>query len=151
MQGVLKAHLTEEPHSAEMFKAQSRTRLQNPESRLKRKANHLTPSDLPFPKKSKIPFENEATTQRASLGPRRMENKMIGSRCPRPNPTVLHVNPRTCMRSLQLPHEASITARISWYQSSHVCSVGIIGYKKKFEKLHFCPQKAKTCSCQKLT
>jgi hypothetical protein len=151
MQGVLKAHLTEEPHSAEMFKAQSRTRLQNPESRLKRKANHLTPSDLPFPKKSKIPFENEATTQRASLGPRRMENKMIGSRCPRPNPTVLHVNPRTCMRSLQLPHEASITARISWYQSGHVCSVGIIGYKKKFEKLHFCPQKAKTCSCQKLT
>jgi hypothetical protein len=84
--------------SAEMFKAQSQTRPQNPDSRLKTKANHLTPSDLPFPRKSKIPFENEATTQRASLGTRRMENKMIGSRCP--NSTLLHVDPRTCMHAV---------------------------------------------------
>jgi hypothetical protein len=81
--------------SAEMFKAQSRARPQNPDSRLKTKAHYLTPSDLPFPRKSKIPFENEATTQRPRLGTRRMENKMIGSRCPRPNLTVLRVDPRT--------------------------------------------------------
>jgi hypothetical protein len=150
MQGLLRAQGS--PHrrstSAEIFKAQSRTRPQNPDSRLKTKANHLTPSDLPFPRKVHLKTRQPP---RARLGTRRIGNKMIGSRCPRSNPTVLHVDPRTCMQSLQLPHEASITARISWYQSSHVCSVGIIGYKKKFEKLHFCLQKAKSCSCQKLT
>jgi hypothetical protein len=105
--------------SAEMFKARVGPDPQKSRFQIE---NQGEPSDafgFAVPKKSqKSHFENEATTQRASLGTRRVENKMIGSRCPTgPNPTMLHVDPCTCM---QLPHEASITARISGYESSHV-------------------------------
>ena len=81
--------------SAEMFKAQSQTRPQNPDSRLKTKANHLTPSDLPFPRKVHLKTRQPP---RARLGTRRIGNKMIGSRCP--NSTLLHVDPRTCMHAV---------------------------------------------------
>jgi hypothetical protein len=92
--------------------AQSRTRPQKSRFQTENEGELSGAFGLPVPKKSKNPYGKRGNQPESLF--RDKATNMIGSRSPMPNPTTLHVDPHTCMQALQLPHEASITARISW-------------------------------------